>query len=176
MSPPEEGEIKEARDTDNYIIITKPQLKKISSWYNVMCGCECCVSTRIMNSYLLSCHNNYLKSVKTKSAMRKIDYLVKWSIVYLRLIKTKLCCMGIIFIKQNLTWPYQLCVNIHHTNMNYHDGNECCVIVHSVHILISQVKNQIRITQTHVLQYRFDVLTCDDSIFVRVLIVYQYTS
>ena len=31
-----------------------------------MCGCECCISAKIMHSYLITCHNR-LKHLKDKS-------------------------------------------------------------------------------------------------------------
>ena len=57
VSPPEEGRIKQARDADNNFIISdytlrtvmKPQLKKMSVQCRLMCGCECYISTKIMN-------------------------------------------------------------------------------------------------------------------------------
>ena len=59
--PPEDGVIKEARDADNNIIISDStllsivpaQLKKMSTRYKVMCGCECCISANIIHSSLL---------------------------------------------------------------------------------------------------------------------------
>ena len=62
VSSPEEGGIKEAIDSDNNIIISDstlrnilpPQLKNTTSWYKVMCGCECFVSTKSMHYSLLT--------------------------------------------------------------------------------------------------------------------------
>ena len=63
--------------------------------------------------------------------------------------------MVLISIKQYMTCPWPKCVHIHHTNMHFHTGNFCYVVVKVVQILISQVNIQISITQTHVLQYAF---------------------
>ena len=60
--PIEEDGLKEAREKDNYIIISDstlqnilpPQLKSMTSEYKVMCGCECCISDKIMHLSLLS--------------------------------------------------------------------------------------------------------------------------
>ena len=56
------GGLKEARDEDDNIItsdstlhsLLPPQLKKMSSRYKVMCGCECCISAKSMHLTLLS--------------------------------------------------------------------------------------------------------------------------
>ena len=58
VSLPEVGEIKEAWASDNHIIISNstlcnilpPKLNKITAQYNVMCGCECCISSKNMDS------------------------------------------------------------------------------------------------------------------------------
>ena len=54
VSQPVEGELKEARDKNNNIIIgdsslrntLPPQLKNMSSHHKVICGCECCMSAK----------------------------------------------------------------------------------------------------------------------------------
>ena len=57
-----DGGIKDARDKDDNIIISDstlhsllpPQLKQMSERYKVMCGCECCISAKIIHLSLLS--------------------------------------------------------------------------------------------------------------------------
>ena len=52
VSDPNYGGLKDDRDEDYNIIISDstfcsqlpPQLKQMSAHYNVMCGCECCIS------------------------------------------------------------------------------------------------------------------------------------
>ena len=44
------------------------QLKEMTSWYKVMCGCECCISSKIMRSSLLSWHERFL-NLKSKYVM-----------------------------------------------------------------------------------------------------------
>ena len=39
-------------------------IKKVSSRYKVMCGCECCISYKLMHSSLISWHDHYLKKTK----------------------------------------------------------------------------------------------------------------
>ena len=54
VSDPNYGGLKDARDEDGKIIINDstlrsllpPQLKQMSARYKVMCGCECCISTK----------------------------------------------------------------------------------------------------------------------------------
>ena len=72
VNPPEECVLKEVRDADNNIIvddstfhdILPPQLKKMTSIYKVICGCECCISAKIMHLLLLSWRDRYLKYLK----------------------------------------------------------------------------------------------------------------
>ena len=64
--------LKDTRDEDNNIIISDytlrsllpPQLKQISTQYKVMCGCECCITDKIIHSLLLSWSDSYLKKMK----------------------------------------------------------------------------------------------------------------
>ena len=61
--------------------------------------------------------------------------------------------------KTVLTWLWQTCVHIHHPRIHCHTGKFCIVVVHKVRVLISRFKNQIKSTQTHVLQYFFMFIT-----------------
>ena len=62
VSDPNIGGIKEARNEENNIIISDstlpmllpPQLKQMSAQYKVMCGCECFISAKIIQSSLIS--------------------------------------------------------------------------------------------------------------------------
>ena len=75
VSSPEEGVPKDARDPDNTIIISDsklrsvipPQLKNMSAQYNVMCGCECCISAKSIHSSLLSWCDHYLRKLNDLS-------------------------------------------------------------------------------------------------------------
>ena len=70
VSDPNDGGLKDARYEDGNIIISEntlrsllpPQLKQMSERYKVMCGCECCISTKIIHSSLLYWHDKYLKN------------------------------------------------------------------------------------------------------------------
>ena len=74
VSNPNYGGLKDARDEDSKSIISDstlrsllpPQLKHMSARYKVMCGCECCISAKIIHSSLLSWRDRYLKKLKDK--------------------------------------------------------------------------------------------------------------
>ena len=62
VSDPNDDGIKDDRDEDDNITISDstlrsllpPQLKQISESYKVMCGCECCIYAKSINSSLIS--------------------------------------------------------------------------------------------------------------------------
>ena len=72
VSDPNDGGLKDNRDEDGKIIISDstlrslwpPQLKQMSVRYKIMCGCECCISAKIIHSSLLSWRDRYLKKLK----------------------------------------------------------------------------------------------------------------
>ena len=67
--------IKDARDEDDNISISEytlrslfpTQLKQMSARYNIMCGCECCISAKNVHSSLLSWNDRYYKKLKYQS-------------------------------------------------------------------------------------------------------------
>ena len=75
VSDPNDGGFKDARDKDDNIIISDytlrslfpPQLKQIAAHYKIMCGCECCISDKIIHSALISWNDRYLEKIKYKS-------------------------------------------------------------------------------------------------------------
>ena len=117
-----------------------------------------------MHSYSLSLCNIYLKHSNNKATMRKTEGLVKFPIVYLRHVRILWYRMGIIFIKQYMTWIWQQYVHIHSTKMHWHTGNVCCVVVQNVHVIMSQVRNHISINPTHILQYVFMFITWSQTV------------
>ena len=84
VSDPNDGGIKDARDEYGKIIISNstlrsllpPQLKKMSTSYNIMCGCECCISAKSIHSSLLSWCDRYLKNSRIKAKMLKAEGMV----------------------------------------------------------------------------------------------------
>ena len=74
VSDPNDGGLKDDRDEDGKIIISDytfcsllpPELKQISACYNIMWGCECCISAKSIHLSLLSWRDRYLKKIKDK--------------------------------------------------------------------------------------------------------------
>ena len=97
VSDPNDVGIKDARDEDDKIIISDstfrsllpPQLKQTSAKYKVMCGCECCISSKSLHSSFLSWSDRYLKNSNIKSKIIKAEGLVKKHITYMKHIKTQ---------------------------------------------------------------------------------------
>ena len=69
------GGLKDASDEDDNIIISDStlrslfthQLKTMSARYKVVCGYECCISAKSINSSVISWRGIYLKKLKDKS-------------------------------------------------------------------------------------------------------------
>ena len=72
---PVKGGLKQKRDKHNNITTTysalhtilPPQLNKIPARHKVMCGSQCCISTKSKNSSLLTWHDCYLEKLKDQS-------------------------------------------------------------------------------------------------------------
>ena len=70
VSDPNDGGIKDAREEVNNTIISdstlrsllSPQLKTFSPRYKVMCGCECYIYAKSINSSFISWRDRYLKN------------------------------------------------------------------------------------------------------------------
>ena len=117
----------------HYVHYCHPNYKNISSRYKFMCGCECCISAKNINSSLLSCCDRYLeKNARIKSKILKIEGPVKKQTAYMKHIKLRSYHMGVIFTRKHLTWKRQQCVRIYSQIMNYHTENVSCNIVINV--------------------------------------------
>ena len=68
--------------------------------------------------------------------MHKIEDMVKWLVIYLKHIRTRWCRMVMIFTKQHLTRTWIQYLPAHFTNIHYHNGNICFVVVKNSHINI----------------------------------------
>ena len=87
-----EGGIKETIDRQNNIItdesaqctILPHQLKHMSAYNKVLCGCECWISSKGMHFYLLPWREHYLKKLKTRVITHTIEGLVVWKFVFLK--------------------------------------------------------------------------------------------
>ena len=133
-------------------ILLPPQLNNMTVQYNVICGCECCISSKSINSYLSPWRDCFLKILKIKVIMHKTEGLVKWKILFLRPKNIMACPMEVIAIKQHQTQIWLKCVHIYHPYMNYQIMYMCYIAVHNVHLLIFQVNHYISTIQRHVLQ------------------------
>ena len=67
--------------------LLQPQLKQIHVCYKIMCGCECYIYDKSMNSSLLYWRDSYLKNSNIKSKMFKEEDMVKNHITYMKHIK-----------------------------------------------------------------------------------------
>ena len=120
------------------------QLKTMSAQYNIMCGCECCISSKIIHSSLLSWRDRYLKNSRIKVKMLKVEVLVRNHITYMKHIKIQWCHMGVIFMSKHLKWKMLQCAHILSMNMHFHTVNVYCGDVMNVHISIFLAKKQIK--------------------------------
>ena len=92
VSDPNDGGLKDSRDEDGNIIISDPtlrsllppQLKQSSARYKIMCGFDCCISTKSILSSLISWRDRYLKNSRIKTKMLKAEVLVINHIVYIQ--------------------------------------------------------------------------------------------
>ena len=95
VSDPNDGGLKAVRGEDGKIIISDSTLrslfpsqsKQMSARYNILCGCECCISDKSIHFSLLSWRDRYLKNSRIKSKMLKAEDLVRNHITYMRHIK-----------------------------------------------------------------------------------------
>ena len=100
-STPSEVEIKGTKDADNSIIISDQnlgnmlphQLKNMK--YKVMCGCECCIYSKIMHSSLLTwrnCHMKHLKyTFQNAQNRRSVEISRRISETYKNSVRTHCC-------------------------------------------------------------------------------------
>ena len=74
------------------------QLKTISAQYKVMCCCKCCTPAKSIYLPLISWSDWYLKNLKIKVSMLKIEGLMKKKNTYMKHIKCS-----------DVTWTSYLC-------------------------------------------------------------------
>ena len=88
-----------------------------------MCGCECCISTKIIYSSILSWHDRYFKNSRISAKILKTEGLGGKKIAYMKHIKIQSCHMGVMFTPKHMTWKSQQCVHIHIQIMCCHAKN-----------------------------------------------------
>ena len=141
--PPEEGELKEAIDTDNNFIISDsilcrilpPPKKKMTYRYKVMCGCDCFISSKIMHFYLLTCRDHLLKHLKDRSHNAQNRKSGEISSRIFKSIIIQYNLMVLIFTIPLKTWPCQKCVPVTLNTMAYRTRNLCYIFVINVQVL-----------------------------------------
>ena len=124
----------------------------MSSRYKVMCGCECCISSKSMHSSFISWRDRYLKKSRMSAKMIKTEGLGKEQITYMKLIKIQSCHTGIIFTLNHMTLQRQQCAHTHIQIMRCHTGNVYCGVVPNVQALTFLARKQVISIPTPVLQ------------------------
>ena len=127
--------------------------------YKFMCGCECWISAKIINSSLLSWHDWYSKKLNIKVSMLRIESLVKNKIAYMKHIKIQSFHMGVIFLIKHLIWQRLHCVHILSLIMHWHTENVYWDAVLMVHVSIFMNNKKIIRIQTQHHQYGFTFIT-----------------
>ena len=120
-----------------------------------MCGCECCISAKIMHSSLLSWRDRYKKNSRISAKILKTEGLGENKIAYMKLIKIHSCHMSVIFTPKHMTWKSQQCVHNHSLIMSYRKGNVYCDVVPNILALIFLTRKQMISIPTQVLQFVF---------------------
>ena len=133
-------------------------IKKMSSRYKVMCGCECCISAKSIHSSLPSWRDCYLKNSRISAKILKTEGLGEKKIAYMKHIKIQSCHMGVIFKPNHMTRQKQQCVHTHSQIMRYHTENVYFGIVQNIQALIFLTRKQMISIPTPVLQFVFTLL------------------
>ena len=140
----------------------------MSACYKNMCGCECCIYAKSINSSLLYWRDRYLKKSNIKAEILKEEGLVKNNITYMTHIKIQWCHMGIIFMPKHLIWKMLQCAHILSLIMHFHTGNVYCGVALNVHISIFLTKKKIKNANEQHPQYSFTFITSLDVLLLMV--------
>ena len=85
-----------------------PQMNNMSTNHKVVYGSECCISIRMMHSYLLTRRDNWLKNLKNRVTTCTLEGLVKLQAIFLEYIRIRWCHMIVISTKKHHTWPWEI--------------------------------------------------------------------
>ena len=128
---------------DNIIIsdstlcsLLPPQLIQMSAQYKVMCGCECCITTRSIYSTFLSWHDRLSEKLKDKSQNSQSRRSGEKSHHIYNTYKTQWCHMGVIFFPKHLIWKMLQCAHILGLIMHFYTGNMYFGVVLNFHLSI----------------------------------------
>ena len=120
-----------------------------------MCGCKCCISTKSVQSSLLSWRYSCFKNSMISSKILKTEGLGEQKIAYMKYIKIQSCHMGIIFTPNHMTWQRQQYVSTHSHIMSSQTGNVYYGVVKNVQALIFLTRKQMISIPTQVLPFVF---------------------
>ena len=120
-----------------------------------MCGCECCISAKIMHSSLLSWCDSYLNKLKDISQNDQNRRSRETENSHIWTFKIQSCHMGVIFNPKNMKWQMQQCVITNSLIMRYHTGNVYWDFVPNVQALIFLTRKHMIIIPIPVLQFVF---------------------
>ena len=127
----------------------------MTSRYKFVSGCECCTSSKIMHSSLLSWHDRFLR--KLKDQICNAQNIGSGEITNCSLETYKNTVMP--HVNNMFQTYYDMAMAImcayHNQNMHNYIGNVCCVVVYNVHKWIFQVQNHISTIQMLASPYIF---------------------
>ena len=105
-----------------------------------MCGCECCISDKIIHSSFLSWHDRYLKKIKdqiqnaqSRRSGEKANHIYT---TYKSTVMPHGRHIYAKFMPKHLIWKMQQCALIHILIMHFHIRNVYCNAVPTVLVLI----------------------------------------
>ena len=108
-----------------------------------MCGCECFIYSKIINSSLLSWHDHYHKKLKDQIQNSQNRRSGEKSNRVYESYKIQSFHIGVIFTSKHLIWQRQQYVRIHNQIMHFHTGNVSFNFVWNVQTLIFLTRKQI---------------------------------
>ena len=150
VSDPNDGGLKDARDENGKIIISDstlcslspPKLNQMSARYKIICGSECCISAKSINSSLLSWRNRYLKKLKDKIQNAQIRRSgEKAHQIYITYKNTVMPHGRHIYAKES---DMGNATHILSMIMHFHTGNVYCGAVPTVLVSILLTKKQLK--------------------------------
>ena len=120
-----------------------------------MCGCERCISSKIIHSSLLSWCDQFKKNQGSKPKFSTQKVWGKSKFTNMKHINIRSCHIGVIFRTNNLIWHRQKCVRIYIQIMYYHIGNVSYDVVPNSQSLIFLTKKHMINIPTLVHQFVF---------------------
>ena len=123
--------------------------------YKVMCGCECCISAKIMHSSLLTWHDRHIKQLKYRSHNAKNRRSGELYIHIFETYKNSVRPHGYHIYNSSAYMAMEKCVPVPHNIMIYHTLNVYYDFARNPPVLIYLIRRQIKIQQTRVQQYFF---------------------